>query len=115
MWLVVAGGVGIVVAYLCVSLSFVLLRWREPDMPRPFRVYRGKTVGTLSVSLSVLMIGLYMPGSPSALTLTEWSIFVGWMLFGLVLYGWSRMRYGVDYTATVMQRELAGQSPYEGR
>ena len=114
VWLVVAGGLGIVVAYLCVSLSFVLLRLREPDMPRPFRVYRGKTVGTLSVLMSVLMIGLYMPGSPSALTLTEWSIFVGWMLFGLVLYSWSRMRYGVDYTEKVMQRELAGQSPYGG-
>ncbi|MGP9655585.1 APC family permease [Halomonas sp. AOP35-4E-18] len=113
VWLVVAGGVGIVVAYLCVSLSFVLLRLREPDMPRPFRVYRGKTVGTLSVLMSVLMIGLYMPGSPSALTMTEWSIFVGWMLFGLVLYSGSRMRYGVDYTEKVMQRELARQSPYE--
>ncbi|RTR06961.1 APC family permease [Halomonas nitroreducens] len=115
VWLVVAGGLGIVIAYLFVSLSFVMLRRREPDMPRPFRVRRGKTVGALSVILSLALVGMYLPGSPSALSTIEWSMFAGWMLLGLALYAWSRARYGVAYSDTMMQRELGGADPYPGR
>ncbi|WP_136248308.1 APC family permease [Halomonas borealis] len=111
VWLVVAGGLGIVVAYLFVALSFVLLRRREPGMERPFRVRYGKTVGALSVILSLMLIGLYLPGSPSALSLLEWSLFGGWMLLGLALYGWSRVRYGVDYSNRVMRREWRDAEP----
>ncbi|APE30317.1 amino acid permease [Halomonas aestuarii] len=115
VWLVVAGGLGIVIAYLFVALSFVALRRNEPEMERPFRVRRGKTVGALAVILSVALIGMYLPGSPSALSLIEWCIFAGWMLLGLALYAWSRARYGVAYSDTMMNRELAGADPYPGR
>jgi len=94
VWLVDAGGLGIVLAYLFVALSFVILRYREPDMPRPYHVGAGKLVGVLAVLLSLGMTCLYLPGSPSALTTTEWSIFGGWMIAGLVLYGWARQHYG---------------------
>ncbi|UYG07091.1 APC family permease [Halomonas sp. M4R1S46] len=115
VWLVVAGGLGIVIAYLFVSLSFVMLRRREPDLARPFRVRRGKTVGALSVILSLALVGMYLPGSPSALSTIEWAMFAGWMLLGLALYGWSRARYGVAYSDTMMQRELAGAESGAGR
>ncbi|MDR5865404.1 APC family permease [Halomonas koreensis] len=115
VWLVVAGGLGIVIAYLFVSLSFVLLRRREPEMARPFRVRRGKTVGALSVILSLVLTGMYLPGSPSALSPLEWGLFGGWMLLGLALYAWSRARYGVAYSDAMMRRELAGADPYPGR
>ncbi|MDR5859977.1 APC family permease [Halomonas eurihalina] len=110
VWLVVAGGLGIVIAYLFVALSFVVLRRREPELHRPFRVRHGKTVGALSVLLSIALIGLYLPGSPSALSMAEWGIFAVWMLLGLALYGWSRCRYGVGYSDTMMRRELEGES-----
>ncbi|QOR39943.1 APC family permease [Billgrantia diversa] len=115
VWLVVAGGLGIVIAYLFVALSFVVLRRREPEMARPFRVRRGKTVGALSVILSLMLIGMYLPGSPSALSTIEWFMFAGWMLIGLALYAWSRNRYGVAYSDSMMKRELAGADPYPGR
>ncbi|MDI5932735.1 APC family permease [Halomonas kalidii] len=115
VWLVVAGGLGIVIAYLFVALSFVMLRRREPDMPRPFRVRHGKLVGFLSVALSLGLTAMYLPGSPSALAPVEWAMFAGWMLIGLALYAWSRMRYGTDYSDRMMHRELAGSEPYPGR
>ncbi|CAM3331640.1 APC family permease [Halomonas lysinitropha] len=115
VWLVVAGGLGIVIAYFFVALSFVVLRRREPEMSRPFRVRRGKTVGALSLILSLMLIGMYLPGSPSALSAIEWYLFVGWMLVGLALYAWSRVRYGVAYSDSMMTRELAGADPYPGR
>ncbi|WP_299233681.1 APC family permease [uncultured Halomonas sp.] len=115
VWLVVAGGLGIVVAYLFVSLSFVVLRRREPDMERPFKVRHGKLVGALAVLLSLGLSAMYLPGSPSALSAVEWMLFAGWMLLGLALYAWSRVRYGVAYSDRMMQRELAGGDPYPGR
>ena len=42
VWLVDAGGLGIVVAYATVALSFLVLRKKEPDMERPFRVRQGQ-------------------------------------------------------------------------
>ncbi|GHB02269.1 APC family permease [Modicisalibacter luteus] len=111
VWLVDAGGLGIVIAYLFVALSFLVLRKREPDMERPFKVGYGKLVGGLAVALSLGMVFLYMPGSPSALLPVEWAVFGGWMILGLAMYAWSRARYGVDYTAKAMRRELAGHSP----
>ncbi|WP_111413608.1 APC family permease [Billgrantia lactosivorans] len=115
VWLVVAGGLGIVIAYLFVAVSFVVLRRREPEMPRPFRVRHGKLVGSLSVLLSLGLIALYLPGSPSALAPVEWLMFAGWMGGGLALYGWSRKRYGTAYSDRMMTRELAGGDPYPGR
>lgn len=106
VWLVVAGGLGIVVAYLFVSLSFVILRRREPELERPFRVRQPRLVGWLAILLSLALIGLYMPGSPSALKPIEWALFVGWTVLGLGLYGWSRKRYGTQFTERQMRREL---------
>ncbi|QOR39948.1 APC family permease [Billgrantia diversa] len=115
VWLVVAGGLGIVIAYLFVAISFVVLRRREPEMPRPFRVRQGKLVGSLSIVLSLGLIAMYMPGSPSALAPVEWLMFAGWMLIGLALYAWSRKRYGIAFSDRMMKRELAGTDPYPGR
>lgn len=106
VWLVVAGGLGIVVAYLFVSLSFVILRHREPELERPFRVRHPRLVGWLAILLSLALIGLYMPGSPSALKPIEWALFAGWTVLGLALYGWSRQRYGTQFTERQMRREL---------
>ncbi|MDX1634964.1 MAG: APC family permease [Marinobacter sp.] len=105
VWLVNSGGLGIVIAYLFVAISFLVLRRREPDMERPFRVSQGKVVGGIAAVLSVGMILLYMPGSPSALTGLEWLIFGGWMLLGLVMYLWARNRYGVAHSDRIMLEE----------
>lgn len=115
VWLVVAGGLGIVIAYLFVSLSFVVLRIKEPEMARPFKVRQGMAVGVVAVLLSLGLIALYLPGSPAALAPAEWGMFLAWMGIGLVLYAWSRARYGVAFSDTMMYRELAGADPYPGR
>ncbi|MBY5923837.1 MULTISPECIES: APC family permease [unclassified Halomonas] len=108
VWLVVAGGLGIVIAYLFVSISFLILRRKEPELERPFRVKHARLVGWLAVVMSLGLIALYLPGSPSALSAIEWGLFAGWMGLGLGLYVWSRQRYGTDYSDRQMKRELAG-------
>ena len=87
VWLVDAGGFGIVISYAMVALSFLVLRKREPDLPRPFRVRFGKLIGSAALLLSIGLAILYLPGSPSALLWpNEWAIFIGWCAFGAAMY-----------------------------
>ena len=91
IWLVDAGGLGIVVAYTMVALSFLVLRRREPDMPRPYRVRYGSFVGYTALFLSLGMVALYLPFSPSALVWPqEWMIVLGGIAAGVVLYVWAK-------------------------
>ena len=86
-WLVNAGGLGIVLAYGLVAISFLVLRKRQPDMPRPFKVPQGSIVSLTAVALSVGMCALYLPGSPAALLWPyEWALILLWSGAGLALY-----------------------------
>jgi len=95
VWLVDAGGLGIVVAYAMVALSFIVLRHKEPEMPRPYRVRYGSFVGYTALVLSLGMMMLYLPGSPSALVWPyEWMILFSGAVVGAVFYVWARVTRG---------------------
>ncbi|WP_424933885.1 APC family permease [Amaricoccus macauensis] len=95
VWFVDGGGLGIIVAYAMVALSFIVLRRREPDMPRPFRAGKGPWVGYAALVLSIGLTLLYLPGSPAALVWpVEWGIVAFWSVLGAVFYAYSRFTYG---------------------
>ena len=78
-------------AYAMVAWSFLVLRTKEPDLERPYRVRHGKLVGRLALLLSLGLGLLYMPGSPSALVWPqEWGIVILWSVLGALLFGSSR-------------------------
>ena len=105
VWIVDAGGFGIVSAYTCVAISFLVLRYREPNMVRPFRVPAGKLVGIVTIILSLGMLVLYLPGMPSALVAIEWWIFLGWTVLGGALYGYASMK-SPGKSKEIMDHEL---------
>lgn len=87
VWLVDAGGLGIVIAYAFVAWSFVVLRKREPDMARPYLVPNGMVVGYVALILSLAIATLYFPWSPAALVWPyEWLIVFGWIVLGAVMF-----------------------------
>jgi amino acid transporter len=86
VWLVDAGGLGIVVAYAFVAWSFIVLRKREPDMTRPYAVRHWRFTGYTALVLSVAIGLLYLPGSPAALVWPwEWGIVAAWCVLGAIL------------------------------
>ena len=86
VWLVDAGGLGIVVAYAFVAWSFLVLRKREPDMQRPYVVRNGVAVGWIALVLSIGIAMLYFPGSPAALVWPyEWLIVFAWIILGAIM------------------------------
>lgn len=89
-WLVNAGGLGIVVAYAMVALSFLVLRRKEPNLDRPYKVPFGYIVGSTALILSIGLGILYLPGSPSALQWPEeWLIVIAWSVLGILLFALS--------------------------
>ncbi|MCP3027685.1 APC family permease [Halobacillus sp. A5] len=94
IWIVDAGGLGIVAAYFLVALSFIVLRKKEPDMERPFRAAKSPIFGYLAIILSFGFILLYMPSMPAALLWPyEWIMVAGWTLLGVFFF--INMRRGV--------------------
>ena len=93
VWVVDAGGLGIVIAYAMVAWSFLVLRKKEPNLQRPYRVPFGRLVGSLALALSLGLGVLYLPGSPAALLWPqEWGIIILWSMLGAVLYASSRRK-----------------------
>jgi APA family basic amino acid/polyamine antiporter len=85
VWMVDAGGLSIIVAYLMVSLSFVVLRRREPEMPRPFRAPGGTVTGVVAAGLALGLGVLFLPGMPAALVWPyEWIVLGAWWLLGAI-------------------------------
>jgi len=115
VWLVDAGGLGIVAAYATVAVSFLVLRVREPGMNRPFRVVRGSLVGWGALILSIAITLAYLPGSPAALVWPyEWAIVLAWTLLGAIFFSWARFVYGTE-CEQCMQRELGSLDAEAGQ
>ncbi|WP_435156209.1 APC family permease [Haladaptatus sp. DFWS20] len=90
IWIVNASGLGLVLAWFLVVISFFVLRRREPNMNRPLKLPYGRAFGALALILTMFFVGLYLPGAPSALTWPfEWGIIVFWTLFGACMYVFS--------------------------
>ncbi|MFN7983089.1 MAG: amino acid permease [Vicinamibacterales bacterium] len=70
--------IGTLFAFMLVSIGVLVLRYTEPDRPRPFRVPFVWPVAVLSAAGCVfIMIGL-----PA----TAWERFAWWLVIGLVMY-----------------------------
>ncbi|MGX4668022.1 APC family permease [Cerasibacillus sp. JNUCC 74] len=107
VWLVNAGGLGLVVAWLMVGISFILLRKKDPMMNRPFKLPGGTLIGWLAVFMSFGVATLYMPGMPSALKWPyEWLIIGIWTVLGFILYHYSIAKYGKQHADEYMKKEL---------
>ncbi|PAF46050.1 APC family permease [Helicobacter sp. 11S02629-2] len=103
VWFVDAGSLAIVIAYLLVCVSFVVLRFKEPHIQRPFKVKKGMVIGILGIIGSIILIAMYMPFSPAALSKEEWIIFAVWVLFGLFLYAVARAKFGTKVSKSVIE------------
>ncbi|MGM9629732.1 APC family permease [Butyricicoccus sp.] len=100
VWIVDAGSLGVCVAYLMVSLSFLILRKKEPEMNRPYRVKHGTLVGVLAVIMSGFFTVLYiipLPFASTALVWQEWIVAGLWIVLGVVFFGYCKKKYGAEF------------------
>jgi APA family basic amino acid/polyamine antiporter len=72
--------VGTLFAFILVCIGVMVMRVREPERPRPFRVPFGPLVVPMLGLCSCVGLILYLPPS-------SWKRFLLWLLAGLVVYG----------------------------
>jgi len=80
---------GAMIAFTLAHLSVCVLRYREPDLPRPYKMPLNVRIGGGDLPLpSVLGAVLSAAGWITVVLFHEWARVVGggWLLFGLVLY-----------------------------
>jgi amino acid transporter len=93
VWFVEAGGFAAVLGYLLVTVSFLRIRKKHPQLPRPYRVPAPRVIGPLAVLATILLVFLYLPGSPSSLSWPyEWAVVIGWTVLGLLFFLAGRKR-----------------------
>lgn len=98
VWIVDAGNFACCVAYCMVSMSFIVLRRRDPDLKRPYKVKNYWAVGLIAVIMSGIMVAMYIiPGTNCTLVWQEWGIVGGWCLLGIIMAALSKMRYGDNF------------------
>ena len=71
--------IGILAAFIVVSASVIVLRYRSPDLPRTFRTPLMPFTPLLGIAFSIWLI--------TQLQAATWLRFVVWALLGLLLYG----------------------------
>ncbi len=91
VWLINTGSFAVTVAFLLVAISFLVLRKKEPEMERPFKVTYPNLVGYGAVFLSLGLLSAFFPWSPSALAWPEeWSTLLIWTTLGLLILFYSK-------------------------
>ena len=98
VWIVDAGNFGCCLAYMMVAISFLILRKKEPDMPRPYKVSHYKLVGWIAMLMSGFMVVMYIiPGTGGSLCLEEWAMVGGWALLGVIFAVMCKKQYGEKF------------------
>ncbi len=94
VWIVDAGNFGCCLAYCMVSLSFIILRRKNPEMKRPYKVKHYKIIGVLAVLMSGVMVVMYMiPNSGCSLVWQEWLMVGGWCILGVLFAVYCKTKY----------------------
>ena len=102
VWISDAGNFGCCVAYCMVALSFIILRKKAPDMPRPYKVPAYKFFGTMAVIMSGFMVAMYcIPGSGGTLIVQEWGIVLAWCALGVVFFVFCKKKYKESFGTLV--------------
>jgi APA family basic amino acid/polyamine antiporter len=71
--------IGTLFAFVLVCIGVIVLRFKEPDRPRPFRVPFGPWLLPIMGAVSCLGLMYWLPD-------TAWWRFVGWLMLGLSVY-----------------------------
>lgn len=94
VWIANASSFACCIAYCLVSISFLVIRKKEPKMLRPYKIKYYRTVGFIAIIMSGIMVMMYLiPGSGSTLGIHELIIILLWAFLGLLFFTFSKVKY----------------------
>ena len=84
--------IGTLFAFVLVCVGITILRCKDPDRARPFRVPLGPWLIPMLGAASCIFLMFYLPP-------TSWWRFIGWLVLGMSIY------FSYGYTHSVIGRE----------
>ncbi len=97
LWFFNASAFCTLFTYFLVALAFMLLRVKEPDLNRPFRVKGGKYVGVAAVILSALYFLLIAYNTMIKSLIAEELVIIGvWIIIGTLFIFIARFQHGAQ-------------------
>ncbi len=109
VWFINSAAIGTMINYLLVSISFIIIRVKEPYLARPFKVRRWKAVGMGAIGSALFFLYLFTPLSGNSQIWTnEWYLVLGWVGIGIFLAIRSTVTYP-DTTAKEREMLLFGE------
>lgn len=98
VWIVDASNFACCLSYCIVSAAFIVLRKKESELERPYKVNNYKLVGTIAVIMSGAMALMYIiPGTSCTLVWQEWIISGGWIALGALFALLGKKKYGQEF------------------
>jgi len=88
--------IGILLAFVVVCVAVIVLRYRQPELPRTFRCPGMPVVPAIGIVFSLWLV--------TYLTVETWLRFAVWFVIGLIVY------FGYSKRRSVMER---GSTPDE--
>ena len=102
IWIVDSANFACCIAYCLVSISFLVIRKKYPNMERPYKIKHPVFVGVAAIILSASIVLMYLiPGTGVTLVWQEWIIVGGWCLLGLSFFIWSKFRYKEKFATNI--------------
>ncbi|HVP12062.1 MAG TPA: amino acid permease, partial [Phycisphaerae bacterium] len=92
--------IGTLFAFVLVCIGIIILRFKDPDRRRPFRVPFGPWIMPLLGAASCLGLMYWLPN-------TAWWRFVGWLILGLSIYTF----YGYSHSTLGRRHGRPGRTP----
>lgn len=95
IWFVDTSAFSSLFAYCCVALGFVILRIKEPELNRPFKVKFGLPLGIAVTCISILYFIIYVQQTLMNADSFDEMILIGiWLLLGVVMALWAKRDFG---------------------
>ena len=108
-WFVNASSFSVIIMYLMVDLAFIVLRIRQPELNRPYKVSNFKLISILAVLSVAFSCYVYLPFGPSSLVSVEWLFVIGWFALGGLLSLFTKLKYK-DLTSAERENLLMEKS-----
>lgn len=110
IWFVNVAAFAAMLTYLLISVSYIRIRKKEPDLRRHYRIKRGMLVGTASILASAFFLICYAPFSPISLKWPEeWTIICVWALIGGLLILIKKLRSAGTPSPEQRERLILGE------
>ena len=101
VWIADVASFACCIAYCMVAIAFLIIRKKEPELHRPYKVKHFVLVGLIAAVMSGIMALLCLvPGSGCTFTKEEFVIAAGWIVLGVVFAVISKTSHGSQFGST---------------